>query len=247
VKLVGKLRRVGKASRLGWHLLHGAATVVRVYPRASLRSRLALKKRWSRRLLRILGIRVEVSGRVGQRSLIVANHVSWVDIFVLNATFPTAFVAKAEVRRWPFFGWLAAKTDTLFIERGKGRQAQQMSAVMAGLLGEERRVAFFPEGTTTDGSKVLAFHAALFQPAIEAGAHVQPVAIRYVDAAGRPSTEVAYAGDTSFLSSLATILSLNEIRVAVHCTPSIDASGIDRRRLASESRDRIVAALDDVR
>jgi 1-acyl-sn-glycerol-3-phosphate acyltransferase len=178
--------------RLGLHLLWGAATIASVYPLASTSVRLQLKRRWSRQLLRMLGIRLDVCwDNAPAGSLVVANHVSWLDIYALNATHAMAFVAKSDVRAWPLVGWLAARTDTVFLRRGLRADARDANARIAALLLAGQDVAVFPEGTTTDGSTLLDFHAALLQPAIAAGRPIQPVAITYHDRHGRRNCAAA--------------------------------------------------------
>ncbi len=117
--------------------------------------------------------------------LIVANHISWLDIFVLNAVQPARFVAKAELARWPLVGRLIADCGTLFIERGRRpRRASDQSRRRARRSSAGDVIAIFPEGTTTDGSMLLPFHGSLLQPVIDARGHVQPMAIRYRDSDG---------------------------------------------------------------
>jgi 1-acyl-sn-glycerol-3-phosphate acyltransferase len=192
-----------RCARLGLHLLWGMTTVACAYPFLNDAVRLWLKRRWSRQLLDILGIRLAgyprgmARGReeaLAPGSLFVANHVSWLDIFALNAVRPMAFVAKSEVRGWPFAGWLTANTDTLFLRRGQRGQTHAINRRIAELLAAGKDVAIFPEGTTTDGSVVLPFHGALLQPAIDGRHPIRPVALAYCDADGRRSAAPAYAG-----------------------------------------------------
>jgi len=191
-----------------------------------------IKQRWSQKLLAILGIRLRLSGDLHAGALLAANHVSWIDIFVINAAGPTGFVSKAEVRGWPLIGWLAEKTDTLFIERGRRQHVQHIAHAMAQRLAAGQSVAFFPEGTTTDGSQLLPFHAGLFQPAIAAGVPVQPLTIRYVGADGRRSTAPAYAGDTSFMDCLWATVSSQGLVAELDGLPPQETQGTERRDLA---------------
>lgn len=225
------------------HLAGGLLLALLWYPLIGRTHQRALKACWSRRLLAIVGLRLDVVGEPAPGALIVANHVSWYDIFALNAARPAAFVAKSEIAAWPLVGWLCRQADTVFIERGNHRHAQHVAHDMARRLAAGESVAFFPEGTTTEGERLLPFHAALFQPAIAAGVPVQPVAIRYRDAAGRPSVAPAYAGDTSFGECLAATLSEPGLRVEVVCLPTIPAAGRDRRALAALCQAAIGAAL----
>ncbi|MBI4985954.1 MAG: 1-acyl-sn-glycerol-3-phosphate acyltransferase, partial [Rhodocyclales bacterium] len=113
------------------HLLWGAATVALAFPLLPLSARRALKSRWSRQLLAALGVRLARSGTLPGHGLIVANHISWLDIYAIDALVPTAFVSKDDVRTWPLVGWLAANTETLFMERGSRRAAMRAKEGLA--------------------------------------------------------------------------------------------------------------------
>lgn len=172
--------------------------------------------------------------------MLLANHVSWLDIFVINAFAPAAFVSKAEVRKWPAIGWLAAKNDTVFLMRGSRGHARIIGAELARALESGTKVAIFPEGTTTDGSHVLHFHAALLQSAIDTGLPVQPLALRYRDAHDQYTRAPAYDGDMSLMQCIANILSESGIVAEVHAmTPETTSEHADRRTLANLLRERI--------
>jgi len=226
--------------RLGLHLLSGAVTIACVYPLIRDSRRLWLKQNWSRQLLDILGIRLDAQlAGVEPGSLFVSNHISWLDIYALNAARPMAFVSKAEVRQWPLFGWLAANTDTVFLRRGKGRHAKVVNSEIDGLLNAEKDVAIFPEGTTTNGTHLLNFHSALMQPAVDTGRPVQPVALSYYDAEGRHSLAPAYAGETTMGQCLAAILACRSLTVRLRPTPPLDPKTRKRRELAQAARGAI--------
>ncbi|APR03707.1 lyso-ornithine lipid acyltransferase [Thauera chlorobenzoica] len=236
--------RAWRYLRLGLHLVYGVATVALVYPFTGRDIHRALRRRWSRALLRILGIELEAEGEpIAPGCLLVANHISWVDIFAINALAPAAFVSKAEVRTWPLIGWLAATNDTLFLRRGSRGHARIINAETAARLEAGGNVAIFPEGTTTDGTEVLHFHAALLQPAIACGRPVQPLALRYLSTDGGHNRAPAYDGDLSLGQCIANIIatrrSIVRIRIAPPC-PTTD--GVDRRILAQHTRDWVLAA-----
>jgi len=156
------------------HLLVGAVVVALVHSRVSRETRLALRARWCRRVLRVLCVDLEVFGTPPSGChLIAANHISWLDAFVIGAVFPCWFVAKSEVRAWPLAGWMAAANDTLFLRRRSARAVYRMNADIRELLDSQQAVVF-PEGTTTDGSRVPNFFPALFQPATDWAVPVQP-------------------------------------------------------------------------
>lgn len=242
-----RLTRVLRLTRLVLHFLWGAALVATVYPCARDGRRLVLKQRWSRQLLDILAIRLDAQlAGAAPGSLIVANHVSWLDIFALNAARPVAFVSKAEVRGWPLIGWLAAKTDTVFLRRGSRGHAKVVNAEIDALLNADKDVALFPEGTTTDGSHLLGFHGALLQPAVETGRPVQPVAISYHAADGRRSPAPAYAGDTTMVECMAAILACRTLTVRLRPTQPLQAqaqTATARRELAHAARGAIAFKL----
>ncbi len=214
-----------------------------VYPLRSPLQRQRIRQRWSSRLLAIVGLRLEHEGeRVQPGCLLVANHVSWLDIFVVNALAPAAFVSKAEVRNWPLIGVLAARNETVFLMRGSRGHARIINAEVGAILDAGRNVALFPEGTTTDGSHVLHFHAALLQPAVESGHSVQPVAISYLDAQGRHSLAPAYAGDTSLIECLMAIVGSRALIASVSVgSPLPTCNGLHRKEVARQARETIVA------
>ena len=215
-----------------------------VYPFIRDGRRLWLKQRWSRQLLDILSIRLDAQlAGAAPGSLVVANHISWLDIYALNAARPMAFVAKAEVRDWPLIGWLSANTDTVFLRRGSRGHARIINAEIGGLLDGDKDVAIFLEGTTTDGTQLLNFHGALLQPAVDTGRPVQPVALSYHDAYGRRSLAPAYAGETTMGECLAAILACRSLTVRLRPTPALDPQSKQRRELALAARGAIAFSL----
>lgn len=228
-----KARAAFRLSRAALHLFHGAATVAAVYPFAGIALRRRLKQRWSRQMLSMLGVGLPRSAGGCGEGLLVANHISWLDIFVINAWAPSAFVSKDEVRAWPVIGWLSARTDTIFLERGSRRAAHRATDHLLSCLKQGGRVAVFPEGTTSEGDQVLPFHSALLQPAVDAGCAVHPVVLSYRDRDGRPSAAAAYVGDTTLWQSLIAIASASGIEAEPNFLPSLSAAGSDRRHLAA--------------
>lgn len=220
------------------------ATVAFVYPLIGDARQRTLKQGWSRQLLAILGIRLDATlGEIAPGSLIVANHISWIDIFVINAARPSAFVAKAEVRRWPLLGWLAARTDTVFLRRGSRGHAKIVNAEIDALLEAGRDVAIFPEGTTTDGTHLLGFHGALLQPAVETGRPIQPLALAYETPDGRRTLAPAYVGDTSLGQCLSAILAERRIVARLRAAPPLTSAGCERRQLACAAHAAIALSL----
>ncbi len=226
------------------HFLWGAATVALIYPSATTSRRLALKQRWSRQMLHILGIELDATlSGIEPGSLIVANHISWLDVFAINAARPVAFVSKSEVRDWPLIGWLSARTDTVFLRRGSRGHARIVNAEIDALLNAGKDVAIFPEGTTTDGTHLLGFHAALLQPAVETGRPVQPVALAYTTPDGQRTLAPAYVGETTMTECLSAILATRRMVVRLRPTASLATTGIGRRDLARTAHDAIAFSL----
>jgi len=158
---------------------------------------------WSRHLLRLCRVKVEIQGTpiMDQPVLWVANHVSWLDIFVINSVRSTHFVAKSEIRKWPLLGWLVAGAGTVFIERQRRHAIKKVVEQLQVLFAQRQVVGLFPEGTTTDGLDVKPFHNSLFAPVIQADAPLQTIALRFY-AGGRRSTRFAFIGEQSLVANL---------------------------------------------
>jgi 1-acyl-sn-glycerol-3-phosphate acyltransferase len=184
-------------------LLGGIATELLVFPWVSVARRRRIQQGWSRWLLGACGVRIEPPSDVPPGAcLLVANHRSWLDIFVIAAVMPAQFVAKAEIRGWPLVGPLCALAGTHFIERHRRHAVRDVVGRLVTALRDGHRVAVFPEGTTGDGVALLRFHANLVQAAVDAPVPVVPVALRYLDAAGAPSQAVLFVGQTTFGQSV---------------------------------------------
>lgn len=238
--------RLLRLARLAVHLARGLAIVTLRFPRIGVHEQDRILERWSRRLLAILGVRVRAHNAPHAwpaRSLLVLNHVSWLDIFAVYAVAPGLFVAKSEIARWPVLGRLVAGVGTLFIERGRNSHARRTNERIAAALASGRRVAVCPEGTTTDGRQVKRFHAALLQPAIDAGAVVQPLALAYSDGRGAYTDAAAYVDDMSFVESLWRIVSTPRIEVELRFAPPIAAAGATRRELSAAAHEAVAEML----
>ncbi len=242
------LRAWMRLTRLAWHLLVGTLTVALLFPRLDRWEQGRRVTRWSAGMLRVMGIRLVVRGRAphlrGNGALIVANHVSWLDIHLLHSILPCRFVAKADIARWPLFGWLAAQTGTLFLAREKRSAIRQVNAEIAGLLAEGECLALFPEGTTTAGDRVLPFRAALLEPAIQSNATLWPVSIRYLDAQGCRTEIPAYYGEMTLAKSLWRIACAEPFSAEVVFLPAIATGSCDRRSLVAEAEGWIRADLE---
>lgn len=247
------LRRLVRLPMLVALLFGGLFTVIVLFPFGGEGFRRAAIRHWSRMLVTACGVRaseVRVDGapslaELHPGRLVMANHISWVDIFVIHAFCPCAFVAKAEIRRWPLIGTLVARTGTLFIERGKRRAVHRMIEVIGLSLQAGGRVAVFPEGTTSDGARLLPFHANLVEAALRANAPVVPVGLRYFDANGTRSSVIEYLGDTTFVESLWRIIGAPAVRCEVHTLAEIAPDeGVSRHDLAQRARIALAMRLD---
>ncbi len=239
--------RVARTARMGLHVVEGIVTTYAVFPFVGLSRRREIVRRWSARLLRILRIEARFhgvpEGGLPGNLLIVANHVSWLDIFVLLALQPARFVGKAEIRRWPVVGRLSANVGTLFVERERRHHAHAINREAATALARGDIVAIFPEGTTTDGTTLLPFKSSLLQPIVDAEGHVQPVAIRYRDPNGAPSDAPAYVGDTSFVASFWRVTAEPALVAEAHVAGALSARARHRRELARAAEDVIRTVL----
>ncbi len=235
-----------RGCRVAVHLVYALLLAV-PYPHLGQSRQRRIVKNWSRQLLAILNVAIRVEGMQAARStggcLIVANHVSWLDIYVLNALQPARFIAKAEVRAWPIIGWLSLRCGTVFIQRALRRNAALLNRRVSQLLNQGECIALFPEGTTSDGKQVGHFHSALIQPAIDAGAAVCPVALRYQDETGAADPAAAFIGDTTLLHSIWRILRCRRLDACVVFSPALPSAGENRRTLARAAQTAIARGL----
>lgn len=175
--------------------------------------------------------------------MLVANHVSWLDIFAINAVVPARFVAKAEIRSWPLIGWLCAQAGTIFIRQSRRHDTVRVNVAVSAALTAGDVFAVFPEGTTSDGSDVRKFHSSLLEPALAARAAVQPVAIRFERQDGSLCSEVAYDGDTTLWGTVRAMTTQPSIAAHLWFLPPVTASGRHRRELAVDARETIIRTL----
>ena len=239
------LRAVWRLTCSVLHGLHGLALVLLRFPSLDLAARRARIRWWSAKMLRLLGMELRIDGafKPGAK-LIVANHISWVDILAVHAVCPEArFVSKADVQRWPLVGKLVAAAETLYIERERRRDALRVVHLMAEALQAGGTVAAFPEGTTGDGAALLPFHANLLQAAIATATAVQPVALRYADARHAVSPAALWLGDTTLAGSLWKLAAADGLVVHLRVLPAMATAHADRRTLAGRLRQQIEEAI----
>jgi 1-acyl-sn-glycerol-3-phosphate acyltransferase len=226
------------------HLVHGLFLCAAVFPFLDPARKMQRVGWWSARMLRMLGIALAHEGTPrGGATLVVANHVSWLDILAINAVQPARFVSKADVRAWPVIGWLVACGGTLFIERERKRDALRVVHQVADALKHGQTIAVFPEGTTSEGHGVLPFHANLLQAAVSTGTPIQPVALRFSDDRETVSLAAAYVGDTHLVRSVWSVVTAPRLRVHLRWLEPMTTGDVDRRTVSDTVRGRILAAL----
>jgi 1-acyl-sn-glycerol-3-phosphate acyltransferase len=195
-------------------------------------------QRGARAVLAALGVRHTMRGRVTQRrALLVANHVSWLDILLLLAYAPCRLIAKHEVRDWPVIGRLAAAAGTVFLDRSRPRTLPDTVKHVAAALAGGAVVAVFPEGTTWCGRTGGRFHPAMFQAAVTAGAAVAPVQLAFEVSGGRPTTVAAFVGDDTLFSSLMRVVAARGLTITMRAYAPLYPTGSSSRRvLATAAR-----------
>jgi 1-acyl-sn-glycerol-3-phosphate acyltransferase len=229
-------KRVVCLARVAAHLVAALLRVTILFPLCSAQERRRQIEAWSRKALTIFGLSLVVvrDQRAGctQPNLLVANHVSWLDIFAIWVATDAVFVAKSDVARWPVIGFLARHLGVMFVDRAKRSDVVVVGRAISNALKDGRTVCIFPEGTTTEGRALQSFRTALFQPAIEQGVAVQPLAIRYFRADGMRAKEAAFVGDMSLAASMWGLAAGVPITIDVSFLQSLDTAGQDRRSLA---------------
>ena len=218
--------------RIAVHVLHGAWLIRRRLSQLDSAQRYMQIQAWAREFIALLAIKLEAPALPQQQGpvLLVANHISFIDIVVLLATSPCRLVSKADVHHWPLIGPMAAAMGTVFIERESRRDAMRVVHHMAEAFRDDAVLAVFPEGTTGDGRELLPFHGNLLQAAIATDTPVQPLALRYEDAAsGALSRAPAYIGDDSLLQTLWRTLRTPGLQVRLTVGLVEHAQGRERR------------------
>ena len=231
------------------HLLAGWWTLRAHFPRLSVEQREMRVQAWSLQFLALWGIHLRVQGQpvAAGPALLVANHISWLDILVIHAARYCRFVSKSDIRDWPMVGTLATAAGTLYIERSRRKDALRMVRDMAQALQEGDVLAVFPEGTTSDGLNLLPFHANLIESAVAAQAPVQPLALRFVDArTGEPTLAPCYIGDDNLIASVWRTLTAPPIVAVVHFGQPQQAEGRERRQWARDLREAVQALREPV-
>ncbi len=242
---VGWLRRSLRLVGLVLALL-GGVFVAAVLPLLAAQGRGRLIRAWFRGLLRTAGVRIRVTGdpalAVRPGTLIVANHVSWLDIPAILAVEDAVVVAKTDVRQWPVIGPMAARGGTIFIDRRRLRRLPVTVADVATSLHNGQNVLVFPEGSTWCGRTQGRFYPAAFQAAIDAEAPVRPVALRYRLADGRPTTAAAFVGDDTLFASVLRVVATRGLTIEIESCAAAEGRGAARRSMAGATAAVILSA-----
>lgn len=205
--------------------------------------------RWSRLGARCLGIEVAPAGPLpGPGSLVVGNHQGYADVVTVGGLFPSIFAARHDMRAWPMFGALARSGATIFINRDNKRAGYRGVGQVAAALGAGATVIAFPEGTSTDGSGLLPFRTGVFQAAVESGAPVVPVVVRYLEIDGEPVTGasrhvVGWFRGEPFVGHILRLASHRRTAARVEFGAPIAAPHADRRELAARAEAAVRAML----
>ena len=239
---MNKLMACGKLARALTHILIGFLTILLIFPRLSQAKREARIQAWSLKMLDCIAIKLIVNGHrtVQGPMLLMANHISWLDITSLHAARFCRFVSKSDIKKWPVIGALEIGVGTLFIERESRRDAMRVVHHLTERLLAGDVIGVFPEGTTSNGQSLLPFHANLFQSAIAANAPVQPVAVQFIDqATGQLSFAPCYIDEDTLLVSVWRTLCASGIAVVITFGEPQLAQGRDRRTWAQALRNDI--------
>lgn len=246
---ITRVRQIFVWARIGVHVLRGIFVLSFVVPFLDRQNKDKKIQKWSKGLLKILNIELQVLGGnflPDIPHLIAANHISWLDIHVINALRPIRFVAKSEVEHWPIFGWMSKQLGTVFIRRDSARHARQVVQQMAEVLQTES-ICIFPEGTSTIGDSVLPFKPNLFESAIVVQAPVIPMVIQYLNKTTRVrSASPAFVGEMGLLESMANVIQDRSLVAQITILdpyPIAQMSNADRKQLAAYSHEWISKTL----
>ena len=201
------------------------------------KSRRAARAAWLQRAtirhLKIFGFTSEITGQIPRTGLLVSNHLGYMDILVLGSLTSAVFVSKADVRRWPVFGWLAALAGTVFIERERRLHVGAVNAQIQAALDDGMLVVIFPEGTSSNGADVLPFRSPLLEPVAGGTHHITISRLQYSLQDGDAADEACYWGDHSFFPHLLNLLGKRALHAKVHFAP-YGSSTADRKELAKQ-------------
>ncbi len=227
-------------------LIHLVSAILKcaIFPVLPIKWRKKMVQSWCIRLLKILKVKVIIHGDPStlfgaQPYLLVANHISWLDIHIINSIRPVIFVAKADVSKWPIFGYLASMLGTIFLKREKLSDIKRVIQLMKDKFANQEVVAIFPEGTSSDGKAVLPFKSNLFESAHQAHVDVLPITIQYKEN-GQYSDRAAFIGDMELMDSIKNILNSDSLVVHIHLSDKLPAH-LTRQEMASQAYQQVAS------
>lgn len=230
------------------HIAVGMSVLATIWVFCEQTSRDKLIRWWSKGLLWRFNIKVATFGQApaisNKNCMILANHISWIDIHALNSVIAVRFIAKSDINTWPIFGYLARKSGTIFINRTSRKDTARIVDTTAETLTKGHNVAFFPEGTTTDGTELAHFKSSIVQAAINAKSTIYPLALRYPKPDGSINPKLAYAGETTMAESMMQALSTKQPVIELHFLPTIDSQSGNRQAITKQAHQAIAATLN---
>lgn len=230
-------RTIGRAIRFGTVVASASLDGLRRKPQ-TFDERANWLHYWAKRALRVMNVHVEVHGVPPGRGLLTSNHLSYLDVLVISSVFSSAFVSKDEVEDWPFVGWLTRIAGTIFVDRTQRADTVRVNEAVNERFASGQVVVIFPEGTSTDGSRILPFFPSLMQPAIAAGQPVTPAFLRYESVDGDAATEVCYWGDMTFVPHVLRLLGTKRVNATLAFGEA--RVYLDRKTAAVQCRDEVV-------
>lgn len=195
---------------------------------------------WSRLLCKVCGLKLYSFGIIQDNPvLLVANHVSWLDIPVIHSYKLAGFVAKNEISKWPLLGRAVIIGETVFIDRGKHDSRRQVLEKMKSRLSKGRSIAIFPEGKATNGEYLGRFHRQLMHAAIETQTPIQAMTIKYINPDGNRNKDITFKDNEGFVKNVFRILTLASSRVEVHFSEKIDTNGKTAKEVAMLTQNQV--------
>ena len=199
---------------------------------------------WSKILCRVCGIKIQSKGlKQGNPVLIVANHISWLDIPIIHSQKLLGFIAKSEIGNWPMFGILIKSGEVVLIKRGKHESRKKVLELMQQRLRQNRSIGVFPEGKATNGDKLGHFHRQLMQAAIETQVPIQAVAIKFIHADGTRNKDIGFRPHEKFIPNILRILTLPGCTAELNFCEPLDTKNITAREAAIKTQHQVAEKL----
>ncbi|MBP6345431.1 lysophospholipid acyltransferase family protein [Neisseriaceae bacterium CLB008] len=248
-KSTPKIIRLIRLARLAFWLISTVLVLSWVFRQKDQEKSTRYTQKYCRKCLNILKLSIDVKGIRPTHlagHLVVANHVSWLDIVALESAYNMNFVAKQEIQKWPLIGPLATHQGTVFINRNERKDTAKINAHIEAALQANRTIAVFPEARTSNGLNMRLFKSSLFQSALNVSAPVQPIAIKFYDELGNRTTRPAYIDGISLLQSVWQVLGMRKgsIELTLLPTVSLDVPDISRHEVSKMAHQAIHRIID---